>query len=116
MGLTSALNTSVNGLSLNETAIAVIGNNIANADTNGFKSSDTLFTTQLSQTLSVGSGPTATNGGYSGGTRQAHFEAQFDIASTKPCQQIGMALHVRELARSFFAPAGMAFAMPAGNS
>jgi flagellar hook protein FlgE len=63
MGLTSALNTSVNALSLNETAMAVIGNNIANADTNGFKASDVLFSTQLSQTLSIGSAPTATNGG-----------------------------------------------------
>ncbi len=31
MGLTSALNVSLNGLSLNETAIDVIGNNVANA-------------------------------------------------------------------------------------
>jgi len=63
MGLTSALNTSVNGLSLNETAIAVIGNNIANAGTNGFKASTVLFTTQLAQTLSIGSAPTSSNGG-----------------------------------------------------
>lgn len=63
MSLTSALNTSVNALSLNETAIAVIGNNIANADTNGFKAADVLFSTQLSQTLSIGSAPTSTNGG-----------------------------------------------------
>jgi len=61
--LTSAMNTSVNALALNETAISVIGNNIANADTNGFKSSNVLFTTQLSQTLSAGSAPTSTNGG-----------------------------------------------------
>src|ERR1700733_14497245 len=82
MGLTSALNTSVNGLSLNETAIAVIGNNIANADTNGFKASDVLFTTQLSQTLSVGSGPTATNGG------------------TNP-QQIGLGASIASIATDF---------------
>ena len=61
--LTSAMNTSVNALALNETAISVIGNNIANADTNGFKASNVLFTTQLSQTLSAGSAPTSTNGG-----------------------------------------------------
>jgi flagellar hook protein FlgE len=61
--LTAAMNSSVNALSLNETAIAVIGNNIANADTNGFKASNVLFTTQLSQTLSAGSAPTSTNGG-----------------------------------------------------
>lgn len=61
--LTAAMNTSVNALSLNETAISVIGNNIANADTNGFKASTVLFTTQLSQTLSAGSAPTSANGG-----------------------------------------------------
>ena len=61
--LTAAMNSSVNALTLNETAIAVIGNNIANADTNGFKASNVLFTTQLSQTLSAGSAPTSTNGG-----------------------------------------------------
>ena len=63
MGLTSALNTSLNGLVLNETSIDVLGNNIANAGTNGFKASSVQFTTQLSRTLSVGSRPTATNGG-----------------------------------------------------
>lgn len=63
MGLTSALNTSLGGLSLNETSIDVLGNNIANAGTNGFKASNVLFTTQLSRTLGVGSRPTSTNGG-----------------------------------------------------
>lgn len=63
MGLTTALNTSLNGLTLNETAIEVIGNNIANAATNGFKSSAVQFTTQLSRTLSVGSAPQGFNGG-----------------------------------------------------
>lgn len=63
MGLTSALNTALNGLSLNETTIDVLGNNIANAGTNGFKASRTLFSTQLARTLSVGSAPTNTNGG-----------------------------------------------------
>lgn len=63
MGLTSALNTSLNGLVLNETAIDVLGNNIANAGTNGFKSSQVLFTSQLSRTLSVGAAPSDTNGG-----------------------------------------------------
>ncbi|MEQ9067974.1 MAG: flagellar basal body protein, partial [Gimesia chilikensis] len=52
MGLTSALNTSLGGLSLNETSIDVLGNNIANAGTNGFKASNVLFTTQLARTLS----------------------------------------------------------------
>jgi flagellar hook protein FlgE len=63
MGLASTLSTSLNGLSLNETAIDVLGNNIANAGTNGFKASTTLFTTQLSRTLSVGSRPSGRLGG-----------------------------------------------------
>lgn len=63
MGLTSALNTSLNGLQLNETSIDVIGNNIANAGTNGFKASKALFATQLSRTISVGSQPTVENAG-----------------------------------------------------
>lgn len=63
MGLTTALNTSLNGLSLNETLIEVIGNNIANAGTNGFKASNVQFTTQLARTISVGSAPQGFNGG-----------------------------------------------------
>lgn len=63
MGLTSALNTSLNGLALNETTIDVLGNNIANANTTGFKASKVQFATQLSRTLSVGSRPSTTDGG-----------------------------------------------------
>lgn len=63
MGLTSALNTSLNGLALNEQAIDVLGNNIANAGTTGFKASNVKFMTQLARTLSVGSRASDTNGG-----------------------------------------------------
>ncbi|HBJ36873.1 MAG TPA: flagellar biosynthesis protein FlgE [Planctomycetaceae bacterium] len=63
MGLTSALNTALTGLSAAETQIDVIGNNLANSQTVGFKSSQTVFATQFSQTLSLGGGPTAENGG-----------------------------------------------------
>ncbi len=63
MGLASALTTSLNGLALNEQTIDVLGNNIANAGTNGFKASSVLFQTQLARTLSVGSRPSAANGG-----------------------------------------------------
>ena len=63
MGLTSALNTSLNGLSLNETEINILGNNISNAGTTGFKASNVSFQTQLAQSLSFGSAPTSTDGG-----------------------------------------------------
>ena len=55
------MNTSLNGLSLNETMIDVLGNNIANAGTIGFKASDVKFQTQFARTLSIGSAPTTFN-------------------------------------------------------
>jgi flagellar hook protein FlgE len=63
MGLSSALNTSLNGLALNETEINVLGNNISNAGTTGFKESNVAFSTQLANTLSSGSAPSSTDGG-----------------------------------------------------
>ncbi len=82
MGLTSALNTSVNGLSLNETSIDVLGNNIANAGTNGFKASNVLFTTQLSRTLSIGS------------------RSSINLGGTNP-RQIGLGATTAAIARDF---------------
>lgn len=63
MGLTSALTTALTGLSAAEAQIDVIGNNLANSQTVGFKSSDVVFGTQFLQTLSLGAGPTSNNGG-----------------------------------------------------
>ncbi len=63
MGLSSVLSTAVTGLSSAETTIDVVGNNIANANTVGFKASDVVFSTQFLQTLSLGSAPSETNGG-----------------------------------------------------
>ena len=63
MGLTSAMYTGLSGLRVNETRIEGIGNNIANVNTNGFKSTRTLFQTQLSRLLAMGSAPSDTSGG-----------------------------------------------------
>jgi len=63
MGLMSALNTSLNGLQLNESMIDVLGNNIANAGTTGFKASKVQFSTQLARTISFGSKASEINGG-----------------------------------------------------
>lgn len=79
MGLTSALTTALTGLSAAEAQIDVIGNNLANAQTVGFKSSDVVFGTQFLQTLSLGSGPTDNSGG------------------TNP-RQIGLGVQVAEIA------------------
>lgn len=63
MGLASALTTALTGLTAAETQIDVAGNNLANSQTVGFKASDTVFVTQFLQTQSLGSAPSATDGG-----------------------------------------------------
>ncbi len=63
MGLASALNTALTGLSAAEITIDVVGNNLANANTVGFKQSEADFATQFLQTMSLGSGPTDNSGG-----------------------------------------------------
>jgi flagellar hook protein FlgE len=63
MGLASALSTALTGMSAAETQIDVIGNNLANSQTVGFKSSQAVFATQFLQTLSMGSAASETNGG-----------------------------------------------------
>jgi flagellar hook protein FlgE len=63
MGLTSALLTGLSGLDVNQTALNVIGNNIANANTPGFKSSSVVFSPQYYVTSSGASAPTSDFGG-----------------------------------------------------
>ena len=63
MGLASALSTALTGLTAAETQIDVVGNNLANSQTNGFKESEVAFTTQFLQTLGLGSQPTSSSGG-----------------------------------------------------
>lgn len=79
MGLTSALTTALTGLTAAETQIDVIGNNLANSQTVGFKSSNVVFASQFLQTLSLGAAPGANNGG------------------TNP-RQVGLGVQVSEIA------------------
>ena len=53
----------VSGLRSHQTMMDVVGNNIANVNTHGFKKSDTIFEDVLSQTLNGAGAPTATLGG-----------------------------------------------------
>ncbi|MAX23729.1 MAG: flagellar biosynthesis protein FlgE, partial [Phycisphaeraceae bacterium] len=63
MGLTTALYTAMTGLNANSSVINVSGNNIANTNTTGFKSSRADFETQIFRNLSNGTSPTAESGG-----------------------------------------------------
>jgi len=64
MGLSNSFSTGLSGLAANSRNLDIIGNNIANVNTPGFKSSRAQFTAQFLQSLSAGSPP----GGDSGGT------------------------------------------------
>ena len=63
MSLSSVFSTAITGLTAAETTIDVTGNNVANANTIGFKQSEAEFATQFLQNLSLGSAPNADNGG-----------------------------------------------------
>ena len=63
MGLASAMSTALTGLTASETTIDVVGNNLANSNTVGFKASTATFATQFLQTQSLGSAPTDNSGG-----------------------------------------------------
>ena len=53
----------ISGLKAHQTKLDTVGNNIANVNTDGYKSSQTVFQDTLSQVLSNGSAPTETTGG-----------------------------------------------------
>src|SRR4051812_7020284 len=82
MGLESALTTALTGLQASETTIDVVGNNVANSNTVGFKESSVLFATQFLQTQSIGSAPSTGSGG------------------TNP-RQVGLGVKVAEIAPDF---------------
>ncbi|HEX9022815.1 MAG TPA: flagellar hook protein FlgE [Geobacteraceae bacterium] len=54
MSITSAMQTGVSGLMANGEAISVIGNNLANVNTTGFKEGRTLFSDMLSSSINKG--------------------------------------------------------------
>lgn len=62
MALT-ALFTGSSALQANSFALDVVGNNLANLNTTGFKTQRTLFKDMMYQTLNAGSAPSGTNGG-----------------------------------------------------
>ena len=59
----NSLYTALSGLQANESWISVIGNNLANSSTTGYKSSRAIFADAFSQTLRSGSLPNGTIGG-----------------------------------------------------
>ena len=86
MALTGALFTGLSGLDANSKRLNVVGNNIANANTVGFKGSRVLFSPQFYITSAGGTSPTADTGGtnpnQSGlGTQVSAVEKDFSAGS-----------------------------------
>lgn len=82
MGLTTSLYTGLSGLAANSQTIDVTGNNIANVNTNAFKSSRVNFETAIAQTPRSGSAPSGAIGGTNPaqvglGTRLGSITADF---------------------------------------
>jgi len=80
MGLQSALSTALTGLRAAETTIDVVGNNVANSQTVGFKESSVNFATQFLQTQSIGAAP----GDASGGTNPRQIGLGVRVAEITP--------------------------------
>ncbi|MGC8483568.1 MAG: flagellar hook-basal body complex protein [Thermodesulfobium sp.] len=83
-----AMSSAVSGLENNQTAMDVIGNNIANVNTIGFKGSTVSFSQMLTQTLSGASAPQNGLGGINPmqvglGTQIASISTPFSSASTE---------------------------------
>lgn len=75
-----ALYSSVSGLKTHQTKMDVIGNNISNVNTVGFKSSRTTFSTMMYQTTSFASGANAATG--KGGVNSKQIGLGVNFAST----------------------------------
>ena len=83
-----SLFSAISGLQAHQTKMDVVGNNIANVNTVGFKSSTTVFEDTLSQVLRNGSAPTATAAGTNPaqvglGVRVAAISTNFQQGSTQ---------------------------------
>ena len=94
----------VTGLKGHQTMMDVIGNNIANVNTAGFKSSRVTFSDLYYQTLSSSSAPTATMGGQN--PTQIGYGAQvasIDVLNTRSgVQQTGRPLDTAISGEGFF--------------
>lgn len=83
-----SLFTGISGLKAHQTMLDVTGNNIANVNTNGFKSSTVQFQDTLSQMMQGAAAPTATTGGQNPaqvglGVRMAGISTNFGQGSTQ---------------------------------
>jgi flagellar hook protein FlgE len=103
MGMTS-LGTGLSGLAANQSKLDVVGNNIANVNTVGFKSSRLDFKTQFSESFSYGTPPSGNLGGTNPlqvglGTQQGSITRDFNDGSR---EVTGVSTHMALEGNGFF--------------
>ncbi|OOP56971.1 MAG: hypothetical protein AYP45_06000 [Candidatus Brocadia carolinensis] len=79
MGLSSALYSGISGIRAHQSMLDIIGNNLANINTYGYKSSRLLFSDMLSQTIATGSNGNAMQVGK--GVKLANISSDFSTGS-----------------------------------
>ena len=87
MGILSSLFTGVSGLNANGMALSVIGNNIANLSTVGFKGSRATFADLISSSITGGAGAIQTGIGVALTSVQGNF-SQGSLASSSNVEAI----------------------------
>lgn len=85
----SSLYSGISGLQANSNAISVVGNNIANSNTIGFKSSSTTFADLLYQSISSGSGTSQVGRGTTVSTVSTNF-AQGSFQTTESATDLAI--------------------------
>ena len=112
MSLTSSLFSGVSGLSATGNAMTVIGDNIANVNTIGFKSSRVTFQDVLSQTVATNSGSAQVGRGTSVGEIAGQFvQGSFESTESPTDLAIGgdgffIVRHPKNEAEQFYTRAG----------
>lgn len=82
MGLSSALYSGVSGIRAHQSMLDIIGNNLANINTYGYKSSRLLFSDMLSQTIAIGANGNTMQIGK--GVKYASISSDFATGNMNP--------------------------------
>lgn len=86
MGLSSALYSGVSGIRAHQSMLDIIGNNLANINTYGYKSSRLLFSDMLSQTIAIG--PNGNPMQVGKGVKYSSISSDFTTGSMNPTGRV----------------------------
>ncbi len=88
MGLSSVMQTALSGMAAAELTLGVVANNLANANTPGFKASSAASATQTPRTAGHGAAPS----GSSGGSNPVQIGSGVRVAAVSTNTDLGQSL------------------------